>query len=294
MQQHFAAYAASANAPGGGVARLRKPVSSASVEVLDDDDDTPAVAPPVARRASNELKIPSHLLNDTARRSRSSPHAVSEDGGDVGASLELDDDPLSLHGPGVLLTSPTSSASSTSTVHPNNNLHHSVLSSSPDDDEEEQDSSSTDVEPSADSPELRSSSAARPIHFPSGGKQTRATANNANDAASAFMVDPVSMRSGNALVHPPPTLQLGSSVEHGEGAGSFSSSSLLFDGVGRGGVNDGDAGALQAASSSLPASLIEDFDIVGRAGDNNTCDSWIVRSKFSGKMAVFKPRDGEM
>jgi hypothetical protein len=275
---------------------MRKPVSSASVEVLDDDDDTPAVAPPAARRASNELKIPSHLLYDTARRSRSGPHAVSDGGsGGVDASLELDDDPLSLHGPGVLLTSPTSSASSTSTVHPNNTLHHSVLSSSPDDDEDEQDSSSTDVEPSADSPELRSSSAARPIHFPSGGKQTHATANNANDAASAFMVDPVSMRSGNALVHPPPTLQLGSSIEHGEGAGSFSSSSLLFDGVGRGVVSDGDAGgALQAASSSLPASLIEDFDIVGRAGDNNTCDSWIVRSKFSGKMAVFKPRDGEM
>jgi len=45
-------------------------------------------------------------------------------------------------------------------------------------------------------------------------------------------------------------------------------------------------------SFSLPPTLVDRFEVVGRAGDS-TCDSWIVRSKFSGKMAVWKPRDGE-
>lgn len=94
-------------------------------------------------------------------------------------------------------------------------------------------------------------------------------------------------RIGNALVHPPPALLLGTSAEKGS-AHSFSSSLLSSGDVGGG---NGGGGALH--STSLPAGLVEDFDIVGRAGDNSTCDSWIVRSKFSGKMAVFKPRAGE-
>lgn len=49
------------------------------------------------------------------------------------------------------------------------------------------------------------------------------------------------------------------------------------------------------AVSTLPAALVEDFEIIGRAGDGGECtgDAWIVRSKCSGKLGVFKPRDGE-
>jgi len=257
--QHYTA-AAYASSPGG-MARMRKVVSTASVEVL--DDDTPVVLNP--RRASSEHQQSSvSPMSEAVRRSRSGPHAVRHSSEEAAGTHENDDadetdDLFASHTGGVLLTSPTSAGSARG----------AVLSPGLEQQEHA-------PEPSADSPELRASST-RPISFPAG-------ARSGTQPSESFM------RSGNALVHPPPTLQLGSSVDHGEeGAGSFSSSSLYFDPA----VGGGASTALAAASSSLPTSLIEDFDIVGRAGDNNTCDSWIVRSKFSGKMAVFKPRDGE-
>ena len=291
----------------GGVGGVRRPIrqSSSTVELVE-EFDTPAAASGSAsisaaqpiRSSSNE-----NLSSSGGRRTRSGPTATVES--------DREDDDVLADSTGILFAHSNSPASGT---HHHRRLSH--LSPEPVGEGECMQAASTSP------PEFRSGGS-KPIsigggggasggnaikaastgpqshHFlsPTGDSSSDVSASSAassdgglpraphNSVHSSSPSSVIPTRTGNALVHQPGSILLGTSADDADGygssgAGSFSSSSLLTS-VGL------------PLSSSLPASLIDDFDIVGRAGGDSTCDSWIVRSKFSGKMAVFKPREGE-
>lgn len=287
--------------PVGGIGGVRRPLrqSSSTVELVEEFDTPAAASTTSSISAAQPIRSSSNEnLSASGRRTRSGPTATVES--------DREDDDVLADSTGILFSHSNSPPSGNGTKHGRRLSH---LSPEPLGEGEFMHAASTSP------PDFRSGGS-KPIsigggagstskapstgpqqtqHFfsPTAGSDVSASSAASSDsglpraphnsASSTSSVIPT--RTGNALVHQPGSILLGTSADDGEGygssgAGSFSSSSLLTS-VGL------------PLSSSLPASLIDDFDIVGRAGDNSTCDSWIVRSKFSGKMAVFKPREGE-